>query len=271
MAEINQNYYCFYFPVLLDEIQLALLYKLGFESFEEKETTTEGYLEESLLDEYKVTEINRINSFTNFELIKQQNWNAIWESNFKPIEVEGKIHVRASFHESNNLIYEVIIDPKMAFGTGHHATTYMVLAEMLQLDLKDKHVLDFGCGSGILAIAAEKMGVYSVDAIDYDPWSVENTTENVLLNKCSKIQICQGDNLASNIKEYDLILANITRDILIQSSADMYRLLNPGGIAIYSGFIANDVFKIINYLTDLGVLQFKLVTKEGWGCLIWTK
>jgi len=271
MAENNQNYYCFYFPVILDEIQLAALYELGFESFEEKETTMDGYLGESLFNEPQLAEINKVYPYTSYELIKQQNWNAIWESGFTPIEVDKKIFVRASFHPSNSLDYEIIIDPKMAFGTGHHATTYMVLSEMLKLDLKDKSVLDFGCGSGILAIAAEKMGAESAEGIDYDLWSVENTKENIELNKCTKIQVWQADNLGSNTQDYDLIFANITRDILIQSSVDIYRLLKPGGIAIYSGFIPGDALKVKSCLISLGVKQVKLVIKDSWACLVWSK
>lgn len=271
MVENNQNYYCFYFPVPLDEIQLAAMYELGFESFEEKETTMDGYLAESILDETKLAEIQKVCSFSSYELIKQQNWNAIWESGFTPIDVDGIIYVRASFHPSTDLKYEIIIDPKMAFGTGHHATTYMVLSEMLNLGLHDKSVLDFGCGSGILAIAAEKMGAKMADAVDYDSWSVENTKENIELNKCTKIQVWKADNLASSDKDYDLILANITRDILIQSSNDIYRILKPGGIAIYSGFIPGDAAKVKSYLISMGVQQFKLVTKENWACLVWCK
>ncbi len=271
MAEINQDYYCFYFPIVLDEIKLASLYELGFESFEEKETSTEGYLSASLMNDTILASIKIINPYTSFQLIKQQNWNAIWESGFEPIEVDGKIHVRASFHKAEKLDHEIIIDPKMAFGTGHHATTYMVLAEMLKLDLKNKSVLDFGCGSGILAIAAEKMGANEIDAIDYDIWSVENTNENIQLNNCIKIRVSQGDNLRLNRKNYDLIVANITREILLQSTDDIHRILKPGGIAIYSGFLPVDAYKIKTYLISLGVNQLKLVTKDQWACLVWGK
>lgn len=271
MAEINQNYYCFEFPGILDEIELARLYNLGFESFEEKEHTSEGYLPEDLFSDNMLDAIKQIAPFSNSTLIQQQNWNAIWESSFEPIDIDNRIHLRATFHSKVASAYEIIIDPKMAFGTGHHATTHMVLSEMLQLNLKEKSVLDFGCGSGILAIAAEKMGASSIKAIDYDPWSVENSNENAMLNNCNKIQVEQGDNLISEPGSFDVILANITRDILLENTHDIYRLLSENGYAIYSGFIPRDVFKIKSLLQTTGITTMKLVTRENWACLIWTK
>jgi ribosomal protein L11 methyltransferase len=271
MDELNQNYYRFEFSGAIDDIASARLYDLGFESFEEKEDSTEGYISEIMVHDDLVKEIENIHPFNRYELIKQQNWNAIWESSFTPITIEDTIHVRATFHPTSNAPYEIIIDPKMAFGTGHHATTHLVLAKMLNLDFKGKRVLDFGCGSGILAIAAEKLGAREIVAIDYDKWSVENTIENSSLNHCEHIRVYQADNLSNEFDNYDIILANITRDILIQNTKDIIRLLKHGGCAIYSGFIESDLELMQAHLKSFNIHQIKNDKKEDWCVLVFTK
>ena len=271
MDEINQNYYRFDFTGTIDEITYARLYELGFESFEEKEDSTEGYISESLVKEALVNQIQDIRSFSASTLIKQQNWNEVWESSFSPITINEQIHIRATFHPPSKSAYEIIIDPKMAFGTGHHATTYLVLNEMLNLDFKDARVLDFGCGSGILAIGAEKLGANEVIAIDYDKWSVENTLENISLNQCLHISVYQADSLENETSPFDFILANITRDILIISTADIIRCLTDKGIAVYSGFIENDLETVMNHLRSLGIQQMRFAKREDWCVLIFSK
>ncbi len=271
MDDINQNYYRFDFIGVIDEIASASLYDLGFEAFEEKEISAEGYIPEHLITAALIAQIQSIHAFSTYEIIEQQNWNAIWESSFEPISISDQIYVRATFHPSKDLPYEIIIDPKMAFGTGHHATTYLVLAEMLKTDFKNKSVLDFGCGSGILAIAAEKLGASSIHAIDYDSWSVENTTENMALNQCLNIRVSQIDHLVEEIGPYDVILANITRDILLKNSADIIRLLAAQGVAIYSGFIEVDLEKIIEKVESFGIKQLQFSMKEDWCVLLFRK
>lgn len=271
MDELNQNYYRFHFDGAIDEISSARLYDLGFEAFEEKEDSTEGYICEIMVDDILIKEIGKIHPFHTYELIKQQNWNAMWESSFSPITIEDTIHVRATFHPSSNAPYEIIIDPKMAFGTGHHATTHLVLAEMLKLDFKGKRVLDFGCGSGILAIGAEKLGARDIVAIDYDKWSVENSIENSALNHCKHIKVYQADNLSNEYDAFDIILANITRDILIQNTKDIIRLLVPGGRAIYSGFIESDLGLMQDHLHSFNIQRIKNDKKEDWCILVFTK
>jgi ribosomal protein L11 methyltransferase len=271
MGELNLNYYRFEFPGQIDEIALARLYEVGFEAFEEKEQVMEGYLLESLWTEKMEERIKAISPFKSYTLIKPQNWNAVWESSFTPITIDDKIHIRATFHPASQFPYEIIIDPKMAFGTGHHATTYLVLAEMLKLDLKNARVLDFGCGSGILAIAAEKLGAQHITAIDYDIWSVENTIENKALNNCQSIRTYQADNLISESEKFDYILANITRDILIQNTPDIIHLLKPGGKAIYSGFIRTDLEQMKEHLKTFGINQLSFNQKEDWCVLTFLK
>lgn len=271
MDELNQNYYRFDFKGILDEISNTRLYELGFEAFEEKEESTEGYIPETLVNDTLINQIQDIQKYFNSTIVRQQNWNAIWESSFTPVTIDDQIHVRATFHPTTDAPYEIIIDPKMAFGTGHHATTYLVLKEMLSLDFKESRVLDFGCGSGILGIGAEKLGAKEVVAIDYDKWSVENTLENIELNQCSRISVYQADNLKMETKSYDFILANITRDILIANTEDILRLLSVEGIAIYSGFIEKDLNSIMQHLHSQGIRQLNHSKKEDWCAIVFRK
>jgi ribosomal protein L11 methyltransferase len=235
MDEFNQDYYRFDFIGQIDEINLAKLYEFGFDSFEEKENSSEGYLSQRIFNEDLSEKIKSIHPYSSYTLIKQQNWNALWEASFLPILIDDRIHVRATFHPATNIHYEIIIDPKMAFGTGHHATTHLVLSEMLKVEFNNSRVLDFGCGSGILAIASEKLGAREVTAIDHDKWSVENTQENIALNHCKHIKVYQADRLDQEAELYDHILANITRDVLIHNTRDILRLLRVNGYVIYSG------------------------------------
>lgn len=272
MSEVNQDYYRFVFEPAPDEIALAHLYELGFESFEEKEFSMEGYFPATALIETTQAEIQKISPFSKVELVKQENWNAIWESSFEPIFIENTVCVRASFHPESHLPFDIIIDPKMAFGTGHHATTYLVIGELLRLDLKEKQVMDFGCGSGILAILAEKLGSQSITAIDYDIWSVENTIENASLNQCHRIEVLQADSLIGQESGYyDLVIANITRDVLFQNSADVERLMKTGGKAIFSGFLLQDLELMKQHIKASGFQELQVADREGWCVISFTK
>lgn len=271
MDEINQNFYRLAFTAIPDDITLARLYEAGLEAIEEKEAHIEGYLPESRYSAALLEKIDAILPVRVAERIEQQNWNAIWESSFKPVWIEGKVHIRASFHEKSPAGMDIVIDPKMAFGTGHHATTSMVIREMLRLDLKGSRVLDFGCGSGVLSVVAEKLGADKIRALDYDVWSVENTRENIGANHCHHIEVEQADNLKEEKGAYDLILANITRDVLIWNTQDIYRLLKPGGHAIYSGFVTGDMPLLDAEVRKQGMLLEKSVEDEGWCALVLVK
>jgi len=271
MVELNQHFYRFIFHPIPDEISLARLYDLGFDSFEEKETSLEGYLPASLYTEDLKIEIGNIHPVLSSELVLPQNWNAIWEASFEPIFVQEKVCIRASFHPKTQLPYDIVIDPKMAFGTGHHATTYLVIEEMMKLNLNRKSVLDFGCGSGILAILAEKFGAAEVRAIDYDIWSVENSLENAALNGCRHLKVGQNDSLATETGNYDLILANITRDVLLQNITEVSRLLADGGFGIFSGFLIQDKELMVQRLKELGYSSIQHQQKEGWCAISFCK
>lgn len=271
MDDLYPDYYKFVFVGIPDDIVLSELYQLGFESFEEKGNSLEGYVPANLVNESWKNLLGNTYTFSENHLVKQQNWNKIWESSFQPIIVEDQVAVRATFHEPIHSPYEIIIDPKMAFGTGHHATTYLVMGAMLKLDFINKQVLDFGCGSSILAILAEKLGADQVAAIDYDPWSVNNSLENIELNHCKKILVEQGDTLKSETRTFDIILANITRDTLLNTTEDIVRILNPGGVGIYSGFILRDISILKKYLHTFGINKIETLIREDWCALIWNK
>jgi len=203
------------------EILIAELAELGFESFDESENGLKAYIQENIDSEKAVKALDILQS-AEFEIdystktIQQENWNARWESEFKPIEVGTKCRIRAPFHPEKKVDYEIVISPKMAFGTGHHATTYLMLRFILREEMQDKQVLDMGCGTGVLAILASMKKAAHIDAIDIDPWSYENTLENARLNRINNIAVFEGDSSLLGKKKYDFILANINRNVLLK-------------------------------------------------------
>jgi ribosomal protein L11 methyltransferase len=271
MSDSILGYYRYDFTGNLSDIDLAALYELGFESFEEKENHWEGYLHESLVDDRMDAQIRFIIPYQMKTLVRSQNWNQLWESQFQPISIGNRLHVRASFHPATTSAIEIIIDPKMAFGTGHHATTYLMLQEMMRIDMLGKSVLDFGTGSGILAIAAEKLGARKVLAIDHDHWAIDNTIENLALNGCDSVQVFHSDHLESIPSSFDIMIANITRDTLLQHNTRIWELLPSQGLALYSGFLLKDLFPIRAALEKLGMLHSKAIFQDGWVCFIWEK
>lgn len=172
--------------------------------------------------------------------IREENWNALWESSFDPVVIPGRLSVRAAFHQPvPGVEREIIITPKMSFGTGHHATTSLMMEVMLDVPFHQTHVLDFGTGTGVLAILAEQLGAVSVTAIDNDPWSIENARENVSINKCAGVELILADQLPEN-ENYDVILANINRNVILANADHLTSLLKPGGRLLLSGLLAED-------------------------------
>ena len=198
--------------------------------------------------------------------VPPKNWNEVWESAFQPVAVGNKWYIRAPFHQSKEgFDHEIIIAPKMAFGTGHHATTFMMLEVMADMVLKEKKVLDLGCGSGILSIAAEKKGAASILAVDYDPLSVENTIENLKINNGTKIAVSQIDVESFDKKGFDLVLANINKNVLMENLYKIEHLVNPGGSLIISGVMtadAEEINKKISRFTNSIIFQ-----KSNWICI----
>ncbi|NCP91174.1 MAG: 50S ribosomal protein L11 methyltransferase, partial [Flavobacteriales bacterium] len=168
-------------------------------------------------------------------------WNEAWEKNFNPIVVDNLCSVRAPFHEKPNTAYDIIIEPKMSFGTGHHETTHMMIQHILKNDFANKSVLDMGCGTAVLAILAEKKGAKPIDAIDYDNWCYLNSLENVERNHCKHITVIEGDARVLKSKKYDVIIANINRNILLQDMQTYVSCLNAHGMLFLSGFYNDDI------------------------------
>jgi ribosomal protein L11 methyltransferase len=258
-------------PVLpFRDVLTVYLADIDFESFVEEENGLLAYIPKDAWDENRMELVIGNWNVEDCELsyewkeIEQENWNAQWESQFEPIEVSLECRVCAPFHEKKGVKYELIIEPKMSFGTGHHATTHLVLSEMLNMSLHGQRVLDMGSGTGVLAILAEKMGADYIDAIDIDEWAFENCNENALRNGCSKIQSIQGG--AEKItQQYDIILANINRNILSRDGAIYWSHLNNGGHLLLSGFYEQDVPILTNAFPEATVI--KQVAKDGW-CML---
>ncbi|MBO3116283.1 50S ribosomal protein L11 methyltransferase [Winogradskyella sp. DF17] len=228
------------------EILIAELGDAGFESFVETDEGVTAYIQKKewnafILEDIHILSSDEFKITFSFNEIKQTNWNAEWESNFKPIVVDDRVTVRAPFHEKSNTEYDIIIEPKMSFGTGHHETTHMMIQHILRNDLKDKSVLDMGCGTGVLAIMAEKVGANRVDAIDIDNWCYLNSIENVERNHCKYISVFEGDCALLKSKTYDVIIANINRNILVDDLPIYASCLSPNSSLFLSGFYEKDI------------------------------
>ena len=252
-----------------NEILIALLANAGFESFEETDRSLKGFIKEEGFTENSLEDILKIVPVNyTIKIVPQQNWNAQWESSFEPIIVNEFVAIRASFHQPvKNIQYEIIITPKMSFGTGHHATTYMMIEQMEALDFTNKTVVDFGTGTGVLAILAEKMGAIAVDAIDYDEWSIENSKENAAANNCTKINLVKAETIAAGIL-YDIVLANINLNVILDNMAAIKAVSKKGTLILLSGFIKADETRIINALAKNGILQLKTLQKGEWISLL---
>ena len=253
----------------INELLIALLANAGFESFEETDDALKAFIKEDEFDQADLDEILRPFHLTyNTTVIPQQNWNVDWESSFEPIIVGHFVSIRAAFHQPvQNVQHEIIITPKMSFGTGHHATTYMMIEQMQPLDFKDKTVVDFGTGTAVLAILAEKMGADNIDAIDYDEWSIENSIENAAANNCSKINLIQADTIATG-NVYDIILANINLNIIMANLLAIKTVSKKGTLVLLSGFVKSDEFKMINVLAENGIKHLKTLQKLDWICIL---
>lgn len=204
----------------------------------------------------------------------EQNWNATWESNFEPVVIEGFCSVRADFHDPiPGVQYDIRITPKMSFGTGHHATTRLMMTQMKDLDFKNKSVFDYGSGTGILAILAEMLGATHVDAIDIDEWSYENGLENVTTNQCKHIVVAQGDiNWVKPGTKYDIILANINRHILLESMAQLDSLLHADGQLLLSGILKlQDTNIIVEKAKFCGFKMLRQTEDNGWTAILFEK
>ncbi len=258
------------------EILIAFLGELPFDSFEEQEQGLNAYIQIKQFNksiENKILDLQKQIWFTfDRQVIKAQNWNAIWESNFKPLIVDDFCAIRADFHEPvTNVAHEIIINPKMAFGTGHHETTFMVLQAMENIDFYNKNVLDYGCGTGILAILTSKLGAKQIDAVDIEIQSFENTLENAQNNKINNIKVIHGT--LENIEDssYGIILANINRNVILNSMESLYGRLVKNGKLIVSGILKQDKSLVLEKAADIGFRLNNTVQKNKWICSIFEK
>ena len=234
-------------------VLIARLAELGFESFVENDEDILAYipfkdLTDSLRLALKSTEISELITASELNLIKDQNWNAVWESAYEPVRIGNQCLVRAPFHPSDTKVeYEIVIEPKMSFGTAHHETTRLMMKYVLETELNGKSLLDMGSGTAVLAILASMKGAAPVLAIDNDDWAYRNAVENVEGNKAGEIEVILGDASSLKGRSFDVILANINRNILLNDIPEYRQSLNPLGYLFISGF----------YDTDLDMLKEK--------------
>ena len=256
----------------ISEILIAELGNVGFESFVETENGVTAYIQKTdwnaeILADVFVLNSDEFSIEYNQNEVPQTNWNAEWEKNFEPIQVDDLVSIRAPFHENPNLKYDIVIEPKMSFGTGHHETTHMMVQHLLQLDLENKKVLDMGCGTGILAIFAEMKGAKPLDAIDIDNWCYENSVENVTRNNCDNISVYEGDATLLVDKKYDVIIANINRNILLMDMKVYTNCLQEGGVLLLSGFYEQDIPVIDAEVIKYGLKLEKFIQRNNWVAL----
>lgn len=251
------------------EILIAELGGVGFESFVETQDGLKAYIQKddwdvSLLDEIYILNSAEVSIQYEYKEIKQENWNAKWEENFQPIVVDEQVTVKAPFHQTPDTQYTIVIEPKMSFGTGHHATTHMMLSFLLEDELEGLDVLDMGCGTSVLAIMAKKKGAAYVEAIDIDPWCYENSLENVARNNCSDIVVKQGDASILGAQRFHSIIANINRNILLSDLETYKSVLHGSGTIYLSGYLEEDQKLIEEACNNLGGSCVKFKSREGW-------
>jgi len=252
------------------EILIAELGYAGFESFVETETGVLAYIQkeewfESILNDVEILSSPEFEITYTLKEIDQINWNEEWEKNFEPIVVKDDCAVRAPFHEPFNVIYEIVIEPKMSFGTGHHETTFMMLQYILENDFMGKDVLDMGCGTAVLAILAEMKGAKSGLAIDIDDWCIENSLENVERNNMKSIKVALGDaGVLPDNPTFDIVIANINRNILLNDMAAYVKTLRTGGEVYLSGFYLEDLMAIRECCGQLGLHFIGYKERNNW-------
>ena len=270
MSNIYLGYHFIVEPKELgSEILVAELGELPFESFVESEFGVTAYIQKQLWNETILEDVQILNSSEfvisyKIEEIEQVNWNEEWEKNFEAIDVDGTCHVRAPFHPKTDAQFDIVIEPKMSFGTGHHETTHMIIQHLLETDVIGLKTLDMGCGTAILAILAEMKGAQPIDAIDIDNWCYLNSIENAERNNCMNITVYEGDASLLKGKKYDLIIANINRNILLNDMQAYVDCLNPKGTILFSGFYEEDIPFINASCEEKGLTYVKKMERNNW-------
>jgi ribosomal protein L11 methyltransferase len=269
---VPKKYKRIFFPLedsLQREILLAYLSSAGFDYFEEIPGGLVLYVPE---DEWDENHLNGVLSGLDFagkrEIteVEERNWNALWESQIEPLTIKDKVYIRTSFHDpAPQGMIELIIDPKMSFGTGHHPTTELMMEMMLEENIRGKTVIDMGTGTGVLSVLAEKTGASKIYAIDNDMWSYENVLENIEKNRCSKIEVFHGDaSVLAKLPPADLFLANINRNIILNDLQDYAKHLKKNGVLLLSGFYEQDSDVIKAEAANYGLKFTARRSKASW-------
>lgn len=256
------------------ELVIALLSVLPFESFEERADTTIAYLRDADWTSDLDKEVHRLcasqNASATMTVLQPRNWNEAWESNFTPVDVGQFCTVRADFHPlAEGFDYVIHLQPKMAFGTGHHETTYMMIQAMANMPIRGSKILDYGCGTGILAVLAKKMGSQYTVAVDIEEESYHNTKENATKNSVVIDEVLHGtiNNITGG---YDVILANINRNVLLATADAIHTLLNPAGLLLMSGILLEDEQVIVDKYTAIGLHLDSITARGKWLCMQWS-
>lgn len=257
--------------VQYNDVIIAWLGENDYDMFDEREDGVNAYIAANLFNEENLKNAislipdasKNIRYFTS--LIKDQNWNKKWESNFEPVFIDQRVYIRAPFHEpSGKFEYEIVIEPKMSFGTGHHATTSLMMQLMLQSNVKNKSVLDMGCGTGVLAILSKKLGAKKITAIDIDEWAYTNSLENCAVNDAPEILVRQGNAGLIENQKFDIILANINRNILLEDLPQYAKSLNPMGEVFLSGILFEDFEIIFQRCLEFKLELIKKLSQNNW-------
>ena len=275
------NYYACSFSnpenEILKDMFMELLGTIGFDSFMDTDDGFEAYCKEQDYNETELDEILQMEQFANVSLLKKelipdQDWNATWEASYEPVVINELCRIRAPFHQvEGSYKYDLIIEPKMSFGTAHHETTSQIIELMLQSDFTGLDVLDMGSGTGVLAILAKKLGSATTVAIDNDEWAYRNALDNIRLNNENEIVVELGDADSLNNRQFDLILANINRNILLRDMKEYVKCLLDGGKIFFSGFYEEDLKLIAKEAESLGLKYISHVTKNNWTAAVFMK
>ena len=261
----------------LKDMFMELLGTIGFDSFMDTDEGFEAYCQETSLDEAELDEILQMEQFANVKLLKKelipdQDWNATWEASYEPVIINEFCRIRAPFHQvEGSYKYDLVIEPKMSFGTAHHETTSQIIELMLRSDFSGLDLLDMGSGTGVLAILAKKLGSAATVAIDNDEWAYRNALDNIRLNDENDIIVELGDANSLNDRQFDIILANINRNILLRDMKEYVRCLVDGGKIFFSGFYEEDLKLIAKEAERLGLKYVNHVTKNNWTAAVFVK
>lgn len=261
----------------LKDMFVELLGSVGFDSFMDEDDGFAAYCREDAFDENAVTELLEMPQFQNINILKKdiipdQDWNETWEASYEPVVINNICRIRAPFHQPDSKYkYDLLIEPKMSFGTAHHETTASIIKMMLDTDFSGREVLDMGSGTGVLAILAKKLGASTTVAIDNDEWAYRNALDNVRMNDTDDIIVEFGDASSLNDRHFDIILANINRNILLRDMKEYVKCLNDNGMIFFSGFYEADLPLIAKEAESLGLTYSKHLVEKEWTAAMFVK